>query len=46
MPNPTPTPTQVIIQKLVMLLFQTPHFFETNNKSNPSQEEEKNNFQT
>jgi len=27
MPNATPTPTQIIIQKLVMLLFQTPIFF-------------------
>jgi hypothetical protein len=41
MPNATPTPIQIIIQKLVMLLFQTPIFFETNNMSNPSQEEEK-----
>jgi hypothetical protein len=46
MPNATPTPTQIIIQKLVMLLSKLQIFFETSNISNPSQEEEKNNFQT
>jgi hypothetical protein len=45
MPNATPTPTQIIIQKLVMLLSK-PQNFETSNMSNPSQEEEKNNFET
>jgi hypothetical protein len=46
MPNATPNPTRIVIQKLVLLVFQTPIFKKTNNMSNPSQKGGKKNFET
>ncbi len=47
MPNATPTPTQIVSQKIGAVIIPKPNFFsETSDMSNPSQKGEKNNFQT
>jgi hypothetical protein len=43
---PPPPQPQLLFKKLVLLVFQTPIFLETNNMSNPSQKGGKKNFET
>jgi len=47
MANATPTPTQIVSQKIGAVIIPNPNFFsETSDMSNPRQKGEKNNFET